>query len=113
LETTYAIVPDDDSLRTCTWCGTHINDGMEIAALGIALKPDVDLSDYAGHCIEVPLAEAGRSLLLTVTVTGSEAAEAGCDGLLMLCCDDCRQQLQALVKKEIAAGRLFSSVLAI
>ena len=50
---------------------------------------------------------------MTVTTRGSEAAAAGCDGLLMLCCDDCRQQLQAVVEKEIAAGHLFSSVLTI
>jgi len=110
---TYSIVPDDEALRKCAWCGEHINDGMEISALGVVLREGVDLSAYANHCIEITAEEDGQALLMAVTAEGSQAAGEGYDGLFMVCSGGCRKHLQERLEKEIASGRLFASVAAI
>ena len=47
----FYIIPDEEALRKCAWCRSHINDHMEVLGLGAKLKHDVDLSEFESHCI--------------------------------------------------------------
>ena len=51
----YDIIPDDEALSKCTWCRSHIDDQMEVLGLGVKLRPDLDLSEYESHCIQIGL----------------------------------------------------------
>lgn len=106
----FDIIPDKEALGQCAWCRCPLDDHMDVAALGAQVKPDVDLSGYQGHCIEIELASGGKTACAMVTVKGSEASRAGNDCMFLVCSRECEAALTGVLENEIASGELFAAV---
>ena len=106
----FYIIPDDEALSKCTWCQRQINDHMEVLGLGATLKPDVDLSEYESHCIQIGLISEEKPVYMMVTAQGSEAKNNGNDGMFLVCSEGCGQKLKTVLEKEISLGKMFETV---
>ena len=106
----FNIIPDRDALGQCAWCQEKISDEMEVFCVGAKLKPDVDLSGYQSHCIEIEMSTEKKQACMMVTAADSQASKEGNDGLFMVCSEKCGQDLKEGLHKEIELGRLFDSV---
>jgi len=107
----FNIIPDKEALRKCAWCQNPINDEMEIIAFGAKLKPDVDLSEYESHCIQLCLVSEEKPVYMMVTAQGSEAKNEGRDGMFLVCSEKCRKKLKHILEKDIDLGQMFKTVL--
>ncbi len=106
----YHIIPDNEALSKCTWCRSHINDHMEVLGLGAKLMPDVDLSEYESHCIQIGLISEEKPVYMMVTAQGSEAKINGNDGMFLVCSEGCGKKLKSVLQKEISLGKMFETV---
>ena len=106
----FQIIPDKEALGKCAWCQSHISDHMEVLGLGAKLKPDVDLSEYESHCIQLGLVSEEKPLYMMVTAQGSEARNDGNDCMFLVCSDRCGKKLKGVLKKEITLGKMFATV---
>jgi hypothetical protein len=106
----FYIIPDKEALSKCTWCQQEINDHMEVVGLGVKLMPDVDLSEYESHCIQIDLVSEEKPLYMMVTAQGSEAKQNGNDGMFLLCSERCGQKLKNVLEKAISVGKMFETV---
>jgi len=107
----YYIIPDKEALGQCASCQGNINDLTEVLALGVKLKPEVDLSEFESHCIEIDLVSEEKPVYMMVTKQGSEAKNDGKDGMFLLCSPSCCKKLKNILEKEISLGKMFESVL--
>lgn len=107
----FNIVPDNEALSKCPCCQSEITEFMEVFGLGAKLNPDVDMSEYEGHCIEIDLASADMSVYMMVTGRGSEAKNEGKDAMFLVCSEKCAKKLKNVLEKEISSGEMFESVL--
>jgi hypothetical protein len=82
---------------------------VEVFGAGVKFRPGVDLSQYAGHCINITLVSDERPIYMLVTLVGSEAKQDGNDGMLLLCSEECGNELKSVLDKEIASGKIFES----
>ena len=103
----YNIIPDDEALSKCAWCRSAITDNMEVFAAGATLRPEVDLSEYEGHCIKINLISDEKPVYMLVTNQGSEAKQDGNDGMFLFCSEECGLKFKAVLDKEIAVGTMF------
>ncbi len=106
----YYIIPDKEALSKCTWCRHEINDHMEVVGLGAKLMPDVDLSEYESHCIQIDLVSEEKPVYMMVTAQGSEAKQNGNDGMFLVCSERCGQKLKNVLEKEISVAKMFETV---
>ena len=106
----FSIIPDNEALSKCAWCESHITDHMEVFGFGAKLKPDVDLSDYEGHCIQIGLDSEENSVYMMVTGQGSEAKNEGKDAMFLVCSEACGKKLKNVLEKEISLGKMFKGV---
>jgi hypothetical protein len=106
----YHIIPDDEALRNCAWCQHPINDHMEVTALGAKLMPEVDLSEYASHCIEIGLISEEQPVYMMVTAQGSDAKTKGHDGLFLVCSEKCGKKLKQVLESHLSLGKMFETV---
>jgi hypothetical protein len=106
----FSIIPDKEALRKCAWCQCHIHDNMEIFGFGAKLKPDVDLSEYESHCIEIGLVSKEKPVYMMVTAQGSEAKSEGKDGMFLVCSKKCGKKLKKALEEEISLGKMFKTV---
>ena len=106
----YDIIPDDEALSKCTWCRSYINDEMEVLGLGAKLRPDLDLSEYESHCIQIGLVSEEKPLYMMVTTQGSEAKINGNDGMFLVCSEGCGKKLKSVLENEISLGKIFETV---
>ena len=106
----YDIIPDDEALNKCAWCRSHINDQMEVLGLGAKLRPDLDLSEYESHCIQIGLVSEEKPLYMMVTTHGSEAKINGNDGMFLVCSEGCGKKLKSVLENEISLGKMFETV---
>ena len=106
----FNIIPDGDALSNCAWCRNHIREDMEVYAAGAKFNPDVDLSEYEGHCIQINLVSEEKPVYMMVTVEGSEAKNEGNDGMFLFCSEACGKKLKSVLEKEIVLGNLFGPV---
>jgi hypothetical protein len=106
----FDIIPDKEALGRCAWCESHINDTMEVFGLGAKLKPDIDLSEYESHCIEIDLVSKEKSVYTMVTAQGSEARNDGKDCMFLVCSEECGKNLKNILEKEISLGKMFKDV---
>lgn len=107
---TYSIIPDDEALNACACCEQEILDETDIIDLGIQVKPDVDLSDYESHCIEIELTSKSRPVYMLVTAALSDAKQEGKDGLFLLCSQACADTFKQTLQNEIDQGKLIQAV---
>ena len=105
----YHIIPDEEALSKCAWCRNHITDNTEVFAAGATFRPDVDLSEYQGHCIMIGLVSDEKPVYMMVTVEGSEAKQEGNDGLFLFCSEECAQHMKKVLAKEISIGKMFDT----
>jgi len=106
----YDIIPDEDALGKCAWCGKPISDHAEVFGAGVKVKPSVDLSEYEGHCIRIGLVSDERPIHMLVTREGSEARENGDDGMFLFCSEQCGNEFKDVLEKEITIGKMFETV---
>ena len=106
----FNIVPDNEALSKCPCCQSEITEFMEVFGLGAKLNPDVDMSEYQGHCIEIELASEDMSVYMMVTGQGSEAKNEGKDAMFLVCSEKCAKKLKNVLEKEISLGEMFKTV---
>jgi hypothetical protein len=106
----FYIIPDEEALSKCAWCQSHINNHVEVLGLGARLKPDVDLSEYESHCIQIGLVSEEKPVYMMVTAQGSEARSDGNDCMFLVCSEDCANKLKSVLEKEITLGKMFETV---
>jgi len=106
----FSIIPDDEALNQCAGCGNQISDETEIYDLGVQLKPDVDLSEYESHCIEIYLTDDEQPVHMMVTSKRSDARQEGKDGLFLLCSETCLKRFKNRLKNEIQNSALFQGL---
>lgn len=107
----FHIIPDQVALQKCAWCEGHVLEDAEVVALGVKLRPGIDLSAYQSHCIEITLLTEQKDIYALVTSEGSEARNDGKDLMFMTCSDSCGIMLKEALEKEVAAGKLLEQVL--
>ena len=107
----FSIIPDKEALSRCAWCENRIYDDMEVFGFGAKLKPDVDLSQYQSHCIQVDLVSEEKPVYMMVTAQDSEAKREGKDCMFLVCSEECGKKLKDVLEKEISLGKMFNSVL--
>ena len=107
----FSIIPDNEALGKCACCGNEITEFMEVFGLGAKLNPDVDLSEYEGHCIEIDLASEDMSVYMMITGRGSEAKNEGKDAMFLVCSEKCAKKLKNILGKEISLGEMFETVI--
>ena len=106
----FYIIPDEEALSKCAWYHSHINDHMEVLGLGVKLKPDVDLSEYESHCIQIGLVSEEKPLYMMVTTKDSEAKINGNDGMFLVCSEGCGKKLKTVLETAISIGKMFETV---
>jgi len=106
----YYIIPDKEALSQCAACQGNINEMTEVFGLGAKLRPDVDLSEFESHCIEIDLVSEEKPVYVMITAQGSEAKNAGNDCMFLVCSESCGKKLKAVLQKEISVGKLFETV---
>ena len=106
----FYIIPDKEALSQCAWCGSKIDDYMEVFGFGAKFKPDFDLSEYESHCIQIDLVSEEKPVYMMVTVEGSDAKKDGNDGMFLVCSEGCGNKLKKVLEKEISVGKIFESV---
>lgn len=106
----YYIIPDNEALSQCAACRGHINELTEVFGLGAKLKPDVDLSEFESHCIQIDLVSEEMPVYMMVTAPGSEAKNDGKDGMFLVCSESCGKILKQTLAKEISLGKMFETV---
>ena len=108
---TYSIIPDDDALSACACCQKEITDETDIIDLGIQVNPNVDLSDYESHCIELELASQNQPVHMLVTAAHSDAKQEGKDGLFLLCSQSCADKFKQILQDKMDPGKLIQSLI--
>ena len=106
----FSIIPDKEALSRCAWCQSRIYDDMEVFGFGAKLKPDIDLSEYESHCIEIGLVSEEKPVYMIVTAEGSEAKSEGKDCMFLVCSEGCAKKLKKVLEKEISSGKMFKTV---
>lgn len=106
----YYIIPDKEALSQCAACRGHINELTEVFGLGAKLKPDVDLSGFESHCIQIDLVSEEKPVYMMVTAPGSEAKNDGKDGMFLVCSESCAKKLKQILTEEISLGKMFETV---
>ena len=106
----YYIIPDEEALGQCAACRGTINELTEVFGLGAKLKPDVDLSEFESHCIQIDLVSEEKPVYMMVTKQGSEAKNDGKDGMFLVCSLSCGKKLNNVLEKEISLGKMFETV---
>ena len=107
----FSIIPDKEALSRCAWCQDRIYDDMEVFGFGAKLNPDVDLSEYESHCIQLYLVSSEKPVYMMVTAQDSEAKSEGKDCMFLVCSEGCGKKLKDILEKEISLGKLFNTVL--
>jgi hypothetical protein len=105
----YHIIPDKDALKNCAWCGNNIEEFDDVFAADARLQPDVDFSEYQGHCIEIDLISQEKTLNVMVTAGDSAAKADGKDLMFLVCSEKCRQELNFALKKEAVSSKVFAT----
>jgi hypothetical protein len=107
----YYIIPDEDALGTCALCNGRIYEDEEVFAIGTKFQSGVDLTEYAGHCIEISLNSEEKTMNMMVTAEGSEAKLQNKDGMFLVCSEGCGTKLKDVLKKEVSSGDMFDTVI--
>ena len=106
----FNIIPDGDALSKCAWCQNSISEDMKVVGVGAKLKPDVDLSEYESHCIQISLVSEEKPIYMMVTAQDSEAKKEGSDAMFLLCSIECGKKLKHVLAKEVSIGNMFGTV---
>jgi len=106
----FNIIPDEEALSRCAWCQSHISDDIEVFSAGAKLKPNVDLSEYENHCIQIDLISEEKPIYMMVTAQGSEAKRDGKDCMFLFCSEECGKKLKNVLEKEISLGKMFGTI---
>jgi hypothetical protein len=106
----FQIIPDKEALGKCTWCRNKIDEFMEVFGFGAKFTPEVDLTEFESHCIQIYLASEDKPIYMMVTAQGSDAKNDGNDGMFLVCSESCGKKLKKVLENEISIGKMFESV---
>ncbi len=104
------IVPADEVIGTCAWCGKHIPDDTPVFAFGAKARQGVDLSEYEGRAIEITIVARSKRVPMMVTSADSEAKREGKDFMFMVCSEECAKEAKAALEEDISVGRMFEGI---
>jgi hypothetical protein len=107
---TYSIIPDDEALSSCACCRREITDETDIIDLGIQVNPNIDLSDYESHCIEIELTSESQPVHMLVAAAHSDAKQEGKDGLFLLCSQTCADSFKRTLQNQIDQGKIIRAL---
>ena len=100
----FDIIPDEDALQNCCWCGEKIDAFAEVFDVGARLRPGIDLEPYRSHCIQIDLISRPKTLTTLVASEDSEARAEQQDLLFLVCSRKCAKKLRTALEKESAKG---------
>jgi hypothetical protein len=106
----FNIIPDEEALGKCAWCQSRIDTQVEVFGLGAGLRPDVDLTEYESHCIQIGLISEEKPVYMMVTAQGSEARNNGNDCMFLVCSERCGIKLKSVLEEELSLGEMFETV---
>ncbi len=104
------IITDYEVLGKCAWCANKIRDDVPVYGFGIKFKPDVNLSEYEGNAIELPILVAQKNIPMVITAEGAEAKNDGNDALFMTCSAECGNKLRNILLQEKSLGDIFANI---
>jgi hypothetical protein len=96
--------------QTCCWCGRHIGDDSPLYAIGVKVKPGVDISEYEGGVMAIQMTTQPMQMYAVVTGADSQAKSEGKDLMFVLCSEECGEDLKNFLNSEILMGEMFESV---
>jgi hypothetical protein len=102
----FSIIPDEDALKHCAWCGSRIGESAEVFAVDARVRPEVDLRLYQGHCIQIDLICQEKTINAMVVADDSEAKAEQKDLMFLTCSKKCGSELKAALEKEVSIGDL-------
>lgn len=73
------IVPPDEVMGRCAWCGKHMPDDTPVYGLGGKAREGLDLSEYEVRAIEIAIVARDKRVTMMVTSADSEAKRDGND----------------------------------
>jgi hypothetical protein len=106
----FDIIPDEDALNLCAWCGGAIDEFTDVFAVGATARPHVDLHAYRGHCIQIDLISQEKSLNALVAAEDSDAKAEQKDLMFMVCSTACSAALKQVLQKEAMKSQLLADV---
>jgi hypothetical protein len=104
------IVPADEVMGSCAWCGKHIPDDTPVFGFGGKARPGVDLSEYEGKAIEITIVTISKRVPMMVTSADSEAKREGKDFMFMVCSEECAEDAKAALEEDISVGCMFEGI---
>jgi hypothetical protein len=103
----FNIIPDEEALKNCAWCGSKIDEFDEVFSVDSRVVPGIELQKYQSHCIQIDLISQEKTLNAMVTADDSSAKAQQKDLMFLVCSETCSEELKATLVKEAAAGAIF------
>lgn len=97
-------VPYKKAIEQCAWCGKKIKANQPVYGFGGRKRTGMDLTEYEGSAILLPMATIPKEVICTVTSAGSQARADGKDFMFMVCSEDCANEMKSVMKEEMALG---------
>lgn len=104
------MVPSDEVIGKCAWCGKHILDDAPVYGLGGKIRGGVDLSEYEGRAIEIEIVTREKRVTMIVSNADSESKRDGKDFMFMTCSEDCARELKEALEDDISLGNMFEEI---
>ena len=89
------------AVSTCAWCSQAIRPDAEVFGLGAKTRTGVDLKEYEGKTMPLPLHVERKIVPAIVPPSKSQAKIEGNDIVFMICSQDCGEALREALKEEI------------
>ncbi len=104
------IIPDEEGMSKCAWCGKEIDEESAVYAFGIKFQPGVDLTEYEGKLIALSIITKDKKVPMLVTTEDSEAKEDGNDAMFMTCSNECGMEMRDILMEEKSIGDMLKEV---
>ena len=97
-------VPPEEAIGKCAWCGKPIPDDAPVFGLGAKKRPGIDVSEFEGGAIRIPLVTEDQSVIAIVPAADSEARQDGYEFMFMVCSEGCGSKMKAVLDEEASLG---------
>lgn len=87
---------------SCAWCLKKIEEGKPVISLIVELVDSIDLSESKGKIIQVDLLTRNTSIPMIVPGSDSVAKRLGTDGIFVLCSEECADNLEDTISREVS-----------
>lgn len=104
------MVDPEEALSKCAWCNKAINVDVEVFGMGVKLRPNVDFSEHEGNAMHIKLTCVEKTICVIVTTDGSDAKKDGNDLMVMMCSEQCAQDLKKALNEDKTLGDSLESI---